>query len=229
MASLLKVNYASGSVPPTSVLPNWESSDLYENPSARGARSSKVLRILYLGNAGYGHEFDTLLAAAEMLCNAPVEFAFCGGGSRFTALEKARNERGLMNLTLRGYIPKEDTAAVMREADCALITLRRDALGLMSPSKLHANLAMGLPILYVGPPGSNVDEAIKRFGCGFSIQNGDAAGLVAAIRGLLAEPEKLGKLGWKARTAFEDAYSEAKVLPQFDVILKGLDFSRAEG
>ena len=32
----------------------------------------------------------------------------------------------------------------------------------MSPSKLHANLAAGLPVLYVGPEGSNVDEAIKR-------------------------------------------------------------------
>ena len=45
-------------------------------------------------------------------------------------------------------------------------------LGVMSPSKLHSNLAMGLPILYVGPEGGNVDEAIRRFGCGVSLRPG---------------------------------------------------------
>jgi glycosyltransferase involved in cell wall biosynthesis len=226
MASLLSSRYASGSRPPTSVIPNWELSELYHGPVADGMRSSGRLRILYLGNTGYGHEFETLLAAAAVLRNAPVEFAFFGGGSRWRALEKAREERGLTNLMLCGYVPKEETPAVMRAADCALITLRREALGLMSPSKLHASLAMGLPIIYVGPSGSNVDEAVKRFNCGFSIQNGDAEGLVAAIRGLIAKPEHLGELARKARRAFEEAYCETSALPRFDAVLRRLDLPR---
>ena len=43
----------------------------------------------------------------------------------------------------------------------ALITLDERSIGVMSPSKLHANLAAGLPVVYVGPQGSNVDEAIE--------------------------------------------------------------------
>ena len=49
----------------------------------------------------------------------------------------------------------------MAGADLALITLDDRGLGVMSPSKLHANLAAGLPVVYVGPEGSNVDEAIR--------------------------------------------------------------------
>lgn len=39
----------------------------------------------------------------------------------------------------------------------------------MSPVNLHANLAMGLPVPFIGPSGCNVEEAIERFGCGVSL------------------------------------------------------------
>src|SRR3546814_11110641 len=81
--------------------------------------------------------------------------------------------RKLTNGLMHGYVPKEQTPAVMAGADLALITLDERSLGVMSPSKLHANLAAGLPVLYVGPPGSNVDEAIERHDCGPSVREGD--------------------------------------------------------
>ena len=47
--------------------------------------------------------------------------------------------------------------------DDIMICLPNDEiLGVMSPSKMHGNLAMGLPILFVGPKGCNVDEAVQQ-------------------------------------------------------------------
>src|SRR5690606_23130368 len=110
---------------------------------------------------------------------------------------------------------KEDTPAVMAGADLALITLDDRSLGVMSPSKLHANMAAGLPVLYVGPVGSNVDEAIERFGCGASVRNGDVEGLVSAVQRLRVDAAARAR----ARAAFEEAYSDDAVLPRWDAVI----------
>jgi UDP:flavonoid glycosyltransferase YjiC (YdhE family) len=105
----------------------------------------------------------------------------------------------------------------MAGADLALITLHERSLGVMSPSKLHANLAAGLPVLYVGPARSNVDDAIERFGAGRSLREGDVEGLVRAVREVRADTAATAR----ARRAFEAAYSDAATLPQFDEVLDG--------
>ena len=107
-------------------------------------------------------------------------------------------------------------------ADCALVTLRDSYLGVISPSKIHASLAMGLPLIYVGPEGGNVDEAIQRFKCGVSLRNGDVDGLVAFIRQMMAEPAYLNALKIRARQGYEAAYSDATALPKLDRLLEGL-------
>jgi hypothetical protein len=110
----------------------------------------------------------------------------------------------------------------MAAATCALITLRDDFAGVISPSKMHANLAMGLPILYVGPAGSNVDEAIESYKCGISLRHGDIQGFVEFIRDLKHDPSKLQTLRENARRAFEEAYSDQQALPKMDRVLDSL-------
>jgi glycosyltransferase involved in cell wall biosynthesis len=142
-------------------------------------------------------------------------FLFVGGGHRWTQLEDEVAASALGNIALRGYVPKDETPAVMAGADLALITLDDRGLGVMSPSKLHANLAAGLPVVYVGPEGSNVDEAITRYGVGRSLRHGDVDGVVRAVRELAADPEARKR----ARAAFDDHYSDEAVLPAFDRVL----------
>jgi glycosyltransferase involved in cell wall biosynthesis len=78
---------------------------------------------------------------------------------------------------------------------------------------------MGLPVIYVGPQGSNVDEAISRFGCGISLRPGDAEGMVVFIRACLNDPSRRQELRRHAREAFDQAYCDRVTLPQFDRIL----------
>jgi diguanylate cyclase (GGDEF)-like protein len=66
-------------------------------------------------------------------------------------------------------------------ADCALISLDDRSIGIMSPCKMNGSLAMGVPVVYAGPTGSNVDDAITEYACGFSLRQGDVTGLVDAI------------------------------------------------
>src|SRR5205823_2122944 len=128
--------------------------------------------VLYLGNAGYGHEFQTLIEAATKLRDDPVAFLFVGGGAKREWIRSECRANGLANIVLEDYVPRERVPDVMRSANSALITLEEQMAGVMSPSKLHACLAMGLPVLYVGPPKTNVDEAIARFVCGVTLRPG---------------------------------------------------------
>lgn len=228
MAELLQANYGRpGHSLPTAVVPNWE--PLADCPRCAAAaphrdrQTSELLGekfvVIYTGNRGRGHEFDTVLAAAERLRNEPVCFLFVGGGTRTPALRQAIAAAHLKNVMLVPYVPQAHLHRLLRAADCALVTLRNEMLGIMSPSKLHASLGFGLPIVYVGPPGSNVDQAIMRFGCGVSLRPGDVQGLVAALQHLRANPQDMARLRYRARLAFEQEYCDQKTLPLLDALL----------
>jgi len=232
MAGLLLNQYASPNrPPPTSVIPNWEKASFFTPaatalPAWEDAQQPPLAGqfiVLYLGNAGFGHHFGTIIEAAGRLRDRGVVFLFVGGGKAWDDLKNIRAREGLDNLILHGYMQnKQDTIRIMAAADCALITLRDDMAGVMSPSKLHANLAMGLPVLYVGPVGSNVDEAIQRFGCGLSVREGDLDSVVGFIESAMADPDRWKAMKTAARHAFETAYCDEKTLPRFERVIASL-------
>jgi glycosyltransferase involved in cell wall biosynthesis len=230
MQELLKSQYRPPSDGPTwHVIPNWELSDRYpakptlpDWPEAQRLGLRDRFVILYSGNAGFGHSFETVIGAAARLRDEPFSWLFVGGGEKFAWLQQQALEHDLAQIHLVDYVPQDDVASVLGSADCALITMNEKALGVISPSKLHACLAMGLPILYIGPPGGNVDEAIQRYGCGVSLRHGDVDGIVAFVHRLADDPEARLEMSQKARAAFEQAYCDSQTLPQFDRLLATL-------
>jgi glycosyltransferase involved in cell wall biosynthesis len=216
-----------------SVVPNWERLRQFPAPGERpsdGSRSFQAhpFSILYLGNAGHNHPFETVIAAAEALKAEPVRFVFVGGGTRWPWLHAQKETRGLESLVLRPYVAKERTPEVLAEADCALITLRESLRGVVSPSKLHGSLAMGLPILYLGPAGTNVDEAIRRFRCGLSVREGDTEAVVAFILRLMNDRALRDELRRRAREAFETAYCDEVSLPLLDSVIDAAERPMAD-
>ena len=230
MLDLLTSQYVSAEhTLATSIIPNWEKSsqfppDLAPNPweAAATSISDNTFVVLYLGNAGFGHRFETIIAAAKRLVDEPVAFLFIGGGEKWAWIEKEKNANNLQNIHLFPYIPKDLTPSALTMGDCTLITMNESALGVISPSKLHAYMAMSLPTLYIGPVGSNVDEAIERFDAGASLRHGDVEGVVHFINELRTQPERLQALRSNARQAFDDAFCDTQTLPQFDQILDQL-------
>ena len=230
MAQLLSSHYIQdSSVLPATVIPNWEPVERFAAADLAqrwflGERlaSESRLCVLHVGNTGHGHSFETIVEASEQLREDPVAFVFVGGGERWSWLEAAKRERALAHWHLIRYLPEGQLKAAMGSAGCALITLRDSFLGIISPSKLHAALAMALPILYVGPEGSNVDEAIRRFDCGVSLRHGNAEGVVNFIRRLRSDADYAGGLRQRAREAFERGFSDQQALPAFDRVIEGL-------
>jgi glycosyltransferase involved in cell wall biosynthesis len=227
MQDLLQDHY--GDHPSYHIIPNWEPSDQFpkdlQPPAWSGAPAlpqKAPFVILYLGNAGFGHRFETVISAAEQLRDEPFVFLFVGGGQKWSWLAEKVRAKDLSNIILHEYVPKETTPSVMAIADCALITMSKHAVGLISPSKMHANLAMGLPILYLGPEGSNVDEAIKTYSCGLSLRHNQVDELVRFVRSLRDDPALHDHFRQASRKAFDDRFNDLRALPRFDTLIESL-------
>ena len=219
--------YGRNGAPPSSVIATWEPVAMFpakDRPPRWEAYDDPDLVdrfvVLHLGNLGFGHRTDTIAEAAARLADDGVAFLFVGGGERFPELAREAAVRGAGNVRFRDYVPKERTPSVLAGAGGALISLDDRSIGIMSPCKMNGALAMGVPILYAGPPGSNVDVAIAEFGAGFSLRQGDVDGLVDAVRRLRTDAELAGALSRNARRAFEEAHSDERALPRFDALLE---------
>jgi colanic acid biosynthesis glycosyl transferase WcaI len=215
--------------PPVSVIPTWEPLLLFPEdgrPEPWTAYAEPDLAgrfvVLHLGNLGLGHRTDTIADAAAAMVDEGVTFLFVGGGERFPELSREAARRHADNVLFRGYVPRQQTPSVLAGAGCTLVSLDDRSIGIQSPCKMNGSLAMGVPVLYAGPTGTNVDHAITEYACGFSLRQGDVAGLVDAIRRLRSHPDLAAALSKNARRAFEEAHSDRSALPRFDALLEDL-------
>jgi glycosyltransferase involved in cell wall biosynthesis len=88
---------------------------------------------------------------------------------------------------------------LLASADAHLVSLRREALGYVVPSKIYGVMAAGRPAVFVGPPDSEAAGMIRDSGGGFvaSIGRGDA--VADALRRLREDPWQAARMGAAAR------------------------------
>ncbi len=141
------------------------------------------ITLLYSGNLGIGHEFDTFLAgfAKALEAEASISLVIVGVGKRLPEVRETVARLGIAHaVRFLDLVPAARLPESMGLADVGVVTLRQGFEGLMVPSKLFGYLARGIPVLYIGPP-SDIDFYIGRSGGGVAIRNGDANAVAAAI------------------------------------------------
>ncbi len=189
-------------MPHISMIPNWPDIDLtdperiesegvsYKEPDPdmlrpfdRLLKSERKFRVLYAGNLGRAHPFDTILDAAEILKekNKDIEIVFVGGGARYDDLVEERAKRGLDNIRMLPFQPAKNLRDVMESGDVHLVTLKDEAAGFMVPSKLYSGLAVGRPCILIGPRESETAKVIRDFEAGYVVAEGDGESLAEAI------------------------------------------------
>ena len=137
------------------VVHNWGSDNIEPRPTedhplrhAWGWHDKFV--VLYSGNLGLPHEFETILEAAHRLrSDRHILFAFVGDGARMAAAKADAERLDHPNLEFRPYVADHDLASLLTASDVHIISLRNEATGLSVPSKTYNILAAGKPILFV--------------------------------------------------------------------------------
>lgn len=173
------------------------------------------LVIMYSGNMGKGHRFETILEAARRLNHqGRFHFVFIGDGAKRKQIEAFRKDFALERFRLLPYQPKERLRETLSAGDLHLISLDTRVQGLIVPSKLAGILAVGRPVCFVGDADNSIAQAILGGSCGRVVPEGAHGQLVEIINSLAMDPGLRLKMGKSARHLFEMKYNRSVVVPR---------------
>ena len=211
------------------VIPNWaDTENLRPRPSAASFTRRRLALmdrfvVGYSGNFGRAHEFDTLIAAATLLEDAPrFAFLMIGGGARSKDLQSAVAEARLNNFHFLGYQPAELLTDSMAAADIHLVSLLPALEGLIVPSKIYGILAAGRPALFIGEPAGDIGTMLLEHDCGIAVKVGDATAMAAELRRLGEDPGRLAAMGENARRLAQARYSSEYAVTEWLTLLHRL-------
>ncbi len=148
----------------------------------------------YLGTMGLAHGLENVLRAAELLRDTCVTFLFVGVGAAKADLEKKAKELKLENVVFAPRQLKEDMPSYWSLCDAGLIHLRdSEVFATVIPSKIFESMAMGLPIIYVGPAGEG-SGIVERHDAGVVVPPEDPESFAGAVRKLMDDPALRNRL-----------------------------------
>jgi colanic acid biosynthesis glycosyl transferase WcaI len=112
------------------------------------------------------------------------------------------------------FFPASKIPSVIAAADAHIITVKRGLEGVVVPSKMYGILAAGKPIVAVAAKETDAASLGEHFGFAVSADPDNPGELVAAVRSLVAHPERVRAMGEAAREA-APGYERAKELQKF--------------
>jgi len=209
------------------VIPNWALAELEAEPAPADGAAARLeygfgdrFVVMYSGNLGAGHQFETLLAAARRLrLRRDIVFAFVGAGVRKAEVERFVAREQLSNVRCLPLAPRERLAESLGAADLHVITMRDGLEGLVVPSKLYGVLAAARPALFIGPAKDSVAETLRSAQAGVCLDNGDVSGVVTAILELALHPEAGRAMGHRGRAHLEAELSRSRALDAYERVL----------
>jgi glycosyltransferase involved in cell wall biosynthesis len=191
------------------------------NPMARSLGLEDVFTVVYSGNLGVAHDLDTIARAIELTRDdGRLCWLFIGGGNRFDDLRRMVDERRWPHVRILPFQPREHLNASLNLADVHLVSQLPAFTGVVVPSKLFGILAVGKPVILVGPADTECGRIIAEHNAGVIVANGDSDGLVAAIHRLRDDPECRRAMGARGRSAFEREYDAGVSCARIERILR---------
>lgn len=170
--------------------------------------------VMYAGNHSPCHPLDTLLRAAEELAaDKDIVFCFVGGGSEHKKIAAYAACNRCRNILCLPYPPVEQLADPLFAADLHVAVMGDAYVGIVHPCKVYNILALGTPLLYVGPAESHVtDLADRNFikSMFYSASHNGVAEVTAAIRAA-----KHGVRREALRNEIDAAFSQRTLLMKF--------------
>jgi colanic acid biosynthesis glycosyl transferase WcaI len=184
------------------------------NPLCEAWRLSGKFVVGYSGNLGRAHDFQTVLAAAELLRReSDIIFLVIGGGKGFDDLARAVKARGLENsFCFQPYQQQVMLPYALGVSDVHWLSLKPELEGLIVPSKFYGSAAAGKPIVMIGDPEGEIGRLVRQHDCGIVVTPGDAATLASALKGWSEQPQVLSAMGERSRQMLEKQFTRRRAL-----------------
>ncbi|QRG80649.1 colanic acid biosynthesis fucosyltransferase WcaI [Citrobacter sp. R56] len=200
--------------------PNWSEVARFRDVSDDDVRTLRAQLelpldrkiILYSGNIGEKQGLESVIAAAEQLCEQPLLFAIVGQGGGKARLEKMARERGLENIKFFPLQPYAALPALLKMGDCHLVVQKRGAADAVLPSKLTNILAVGGNAVITAEAQTELGQLCDSYpGIAVCVEPESVDALVSGIMQALAMPEN----NTVARDYAERTFDKENVLRQF--------------
>ena len=222
------VTYDSSAVRAT--IPPWA---LVEPPGAPNPPDPRVreelfggaqLGLLYSGTLGRAHDFRALLELARMCRQRSgngIALCFSCRGHRLSELKAALGPDDT-NVRVAAFCSEDVLEARLQAADLHALSLQPEWAGLVVPSKFFGSLAVGRPVVYAGPAGSDIARWVASLGVGFELRTETASKTVEALHVLAESPEALRAMQRRAKAVYDAEFCRELGLAAWDRILSSL-------
>ena len=185
------------------ILPPWPAEDpestvdQADNPFRRKHELNGKIVVMYSGNHGPSNPLGTILeAAVRVVDERRLVLLFVGGGVGKREVEDTVSA----NIRSLPYQPQSELRYSLSAADVHLVTVGDAIPGIVHPSKVYGAMAVGRPILLVGPEENHVADILAEHAIGWHVRHGDVDGAERVLREIAAaDPAVLAEKGRLAR------------------------------
>ncbi len=182
--------------------------------------------IAYSGNLGRVHDLDAVLELAAALRPSPnIALAIIGGGAQRERLQAAAAAQGLSNVHFFSAQPRAQLSASLAAANLHLVTLKPGCEDIVFPSKLYGIVAVGRPVIFIGPRACEMARCITENGFGLTASREALPELGLAIQRLSTDASARHQLT-QAAVRFAASHTPAAAVTRWLELLARLEGSR---
>ena len=163
------------------VIPPWPLSnhdkavDHADNPFRKEHNLEGKCVIMYSGNHSPANPLETIVdAAIKLEKKLPnVVFMFVGGGKAKQAVEEAIKKYNPSNIISLPYQPLDQIRYSLSAADVHVVSVGPKVVGIVHPCKVYGAMALGRPVLLLGPNPCHVSDLIDQKNFGWHVHHGE--------------------------------------------------------
>ena len=192
------------------VIPNWYADQGALSQRGEGNSFAEVTKgrfvVSYFGNMGLAQDMQTIIdTIRKMKDNSDVCFLFAGHGNKKQKLTEFIEKEKITNAYMYDFLRGKDFQDALQISDCALVSLAKGLTGLCVPSKTYSYMMQGIPLLAIMDPCDIVSDI--EAGAGKWVRNEDSDAMVANIRQMIQNPEKVKSMRDTCRQIFLEKYT----------------------
>lgn len=211
----------------TEIMPPWPHADELisirhaDNPFRAKHNLAGKFVVMYSGNHSPANPLKTLLDAAEHFKNDPRIVFYCIGGGGGKKEVDDRIAAGATNIVSLPYQPLSEIKFSLSAADCHVVSIGNEVVGIVHPCKVYGAMAVSRPILGLGPRPSHVSDLVEQNQAGWYVSHGDTDTCIRALNQMLeTPPEKLTDMGARAAQVISTTLSKKSLMGRFCDILE---------
>jgi colanic acid biosynthesis glycosyl transferase WcaI len=210
-------------------IPNWVDIN-FIRPLSKGDNEFRKTHhlegkfvVLYSGNIALTQGLETVVEAAIRLRHiTDIAFVIVGEKKALERLQKYCDSRGVDNVLLLKFQPREQLPEMLAAADVGLIVQKRNVISFNMPSKTQVILASGRAIVASVPLTGTAARAVQQSGGGVVVPPEQPDLLADAVLDLYQNPAKTEFLGHQGRQYAVENYAFDKALNRYEALFASI-------